>query len=214
MKITKFGHCCLLIEEGNLRILTDPGNFTNEQNSLTNIHVVLITHEHADHFHTESVKEIVKNNPNIRIITNSAVGKKLDEIEIKHEVIEGRDSGMVGEISIEAFDGKHEEIFKDLGQVQNTGYFINNTLFYPGDSFHDPEREVDILALPVAGPWCKIGDAIRYCLKVKPKRAFPVHDAMIKLESVGSTYKWLEMLFPPEDIEFISLKSGDSHDFN
>ncbi|MBI2052837.1 MAG: MBL fold metallo-hydrolase, partial [Candidatus Ryanbacteria bacterium] len=28
MKITKFGHCCLLIKENGVRILTDPGTYS------------------------------------------------------------------------------------------------------------------------------------------------------------------------------------------
>lgn len=43
MKITKFGHCCLLIEEHLLRILTDPGNY-NTTPDVENIDIILITH--------------------------------------------------------------------------------------------------------------------------------------------------------------------------
>lgn len=50
MKITKFGHCCLLIEENGVRILTDPGTYSTQQSEVKNIDFVLITHEHADHF--------------------------------------------------------------------------------------------------------------------------------------------------------------------
>jgi hypothetical protein len=28
LKITKYGHCCMLVEEKDSRILIDPGNFT------------------------------------------------------------------------------------------------------------------------------------------------------------------------------------------
>lgn len=56
MKVTKFGHCCLLIEEEGLRILTDPGSYSTRQNDVQNIDVILITHEHPDHLHIESLK--------------------------------------------------------------------------------------------------------------------------------------------------------------
>ena len=58
------------------------------------------------------------------------------------------------EVSIESIEGKHEYIYKGLPDVQNTGFFIAGKLFYPGDSFHNPQKKIDILALPVAGPWC------------------------------------------------------------
>ena len=56
MKITKLGHCCLLIETKDKRILTDPGSYTVEAHSkLGNIDYILFTHEHQDHYHLESL---------------------------------------------------------------------------------------------------------------------------------------------------------------
>ena len=213
MKIKKIGHCCLLIQTNNLTILTDPGTFTVEQNTLTGIDVILITHEHGDHFHIASVEEILKNNPHAKVITNSAVGKKLEEKGIAHSVVEGRDTLDVKGMIIEAFDGKHEEIFEEIGQVQNTGYLIDNTLFYPGDSFHKPEREVEVLALPIAGPWCKLPDAIRYALAVKPKKAFPVHDALLRPDLIGGSHKMYENILNAKGIEFTSMNDGDEKEF-
>ncbi len=70
MKITKFGHCCLLIEEKGVRILTDPGTYSTQQSEVKNIDFVLITHEHADHFHVDSLKALLKNNPQAKVIPN------------------------------------------------------------------------------------------------------------------------------------------------
>jgi L-ascorbate metabolism protein UlaG (beta-lactamase superfamily) len=213
MKIKKIGHCCLLIKTDTLTILTDPGAFSVEQNSITGIDVVLITHEHADHFHVESLQQVLKNNPNAQVITNSGVGKKLTELGIAHTIVEGRSSIVVKEVAIEAFDGKHEEIFEAIGQVQNTGYFIANKLFYPGDSFHNPNIPVDILALPVAGPWCKVPDAIRYALAVKPKKAFPVHDGMLQKDRIGGSHKIPEKVLTENGIEFVVMGEGEEKEF-
>jgi L-ascorbate metabolism protein UlaG (beta-lactamase superfamily) len=213
MKIKKIGHCCLLIQTNNVTILTDPGAFSTDQNSIIGIDIVLITHEHADHLHTDSLKEVLKNNPEAKVITNSGVGKKLDEVGIQYSLLEGRSQTEVGGVSIEAFDGKHEEIFEEVGQVQNTGYFIDNKLFYPGDSFHNPEKPVDVLALPVAGPWCRIPDAIRYALSVKPKKVFPVHDGMLQVERIGGAHKIPENVLSENGIEFIVMNEGDEKEF-
>jgi L-ascorbate metabolism protein UlaG (beta-lactamase superfamily) len=63
--------------------------------------------------------------------------------------------------------------------VQNTGYMIDS-LCYPGDSFNMPNKEVDILALPVLGPWMKMKDAIDYAKSIHPRIVFPVHDGPLK----------------------------------
>lgn len=213
MNIKKIGHCCLLIKTKSVTLLTDPGAYTIEQNSIQGIDAVLITHEHGDHLHIDSLKEILKNNPGITVMTNTSTGKKLDEVGIQYVIVEGRGNADVKGVSIEAFDGKHEEIFEEIGQVQNTGYFIDKKLFYPGDSFHNPQKSVDVLALPVGGPWCKIGDAIRYAIAVKPKKTFPVHDSSTKPDRRVFTFRSATVGLTRNGIEFVEMNEGDEKEF-
>ena len=64
------------MEQEGMKILTDPGSFTIEQNkSVQGVDVVLITHEHGDHFHVPSIHEVLKNNPKAVVVCNSAVAK-------------------------------------------------------------------------------------------------------------------------------------------
>lgn len=213
MNIKKIGHCCLLIKTDKITILTDPGNFSTGQNSVTGIDLILITHEHADHFHIESLKEVLKNNPKAHVITNSGVGAKLKELGINFSLLEGGATSTVGEVSVEAFDGKHEEIFEEFGQVQNTGYFIDGKLFYPGDSYIDPKKPVDILALPVAGPWCRIKNSIDYALKIKPRIAFPVHDGQLVRERIGGSHAAPQAVLSKNGISFVAMVEGDEKEF-
>jgi L-ascorbate metabolism protein UlaG (beta-lactamase superfamily) len=230
MKIKKFAQCCLVVEVGGRKILTDPGSYSTDQNSLIGIDAVVITHEHGDHFHAESVRAIVKNNPAAVIIANSSVGKKLDELGITHVIVEGRDKMKVGEVMIEAFDWRHEEIFEERGQVQNTAYLITGgsagigatgvagaqqTFLLPGDAYCDPgaAAKVDILALPVAGPWCRIPDALRYAIKVKPRAAFPVHDGALKDGASGFLYQMVEQVLKDKEITFSMLAAGSESEF-
>lgn len=210
MNITKIGHCCLLVKTKGLTILTDPGAFTVAQNTLTDIDIVLITHEHGDHLHVDSLKEILKNNPNARVITNESVKKILINESITCEILGNRSATEISGIDISAIEGKHEEIFEEFGQVQNTGFFIDNRFPYPGDSYIVPENPVEILALPVAGPWCKVSDAIRYALKVNPKKAFPVHDGQLQEGRIGGSHMAPKINLEKEGVEFIPLKDGET----
>ncbi|MCA9352426.1 MBL fold metallo-hydrolase [Patescibacteria group bacterium] len=213
MKVTKIGHCCLLIELETLTILTDPGAFSQEQNHITGINVVLITHEHGDHLHIESLKQVIKNNPDVQVYTNTATGKLLDGANIPYILLEGRDSISIQGTLIEACDAQHVEIFEDIGQVQNTGYFIADKLFYPGDAYANPEKPVEILTLPVAGPWARVADVIRYARDINPQRAFPVHDALLNEKGIGSQHKHCARELSAKGIDFISMSAGESHEF-
>lgn len=212
MIIKKIGHCCLLVKLDNgVTVLTDPGTYSTGQNDVTGIDLVLITHEHADHFHIESLAQVLAHNPNAQVITNSAVGKKLDEANIAYTLLEGDKSLDLSGVLLEAHDCTHEEIFEEFGQVQNTGYFIDGTLFYPGDAFCDPHKPVEILALPVAGPWCRIRDSIRYAISLAPKKVFPVHDG--NQRQVGVVHRVPSQVLPQHGIEWVSMNEGDEKSF-
>ncbi len=181
MKITKLGHCCLVINISDKRILTDPGayDYSRLPSDIVDISAILITHEHADHLHVESLKNLLLNNKDVIVITNTAVGKILEQEKIPYTKVEDKESFDLSGIKISGFGDKHAEIYDTFGRVQNTGYMIDS-LCYPGDSFNLPYEKADILALPVAGPWMRIKDALDYAKKVNPRVAFPVHDAIIK----------------------------------
>ncbi|MDP3764016.1 MAG: MBL fold metallo-hydrolase [bacterium] len=213
MKITKIGHCCLIIEEQGIKILTDPGAFSTTQNQITGVDVVLITHEHPDHLHIESLKTVLTNNPNAEVVTNTAVGKILDKDQIKYNILEDSGSINIKGIEIKGFGKEHADIYKTIIPVQNTGYFIADKLFYPGDAFYNPGIPVDILALPVAGPWMKISDALDYAKTIKPRICFPVHDGHIKEIGFGPIHNLPKNILKDLKIEFIVIKEGETEEF-
>jgi L-ascorbate metabolism protein UlaG (beta-lactamase superfamily) len=95
--------------------------------------------------------------------------------------------------------------------VQNTGFYIDETLFYPGDSFHNPKKDITILALPVAGPWMKLEEAIEYAKLIKPKVVFPVHDGMLRQEhQLGPTRRLPTLLLEPLGIKFVDMTEGST----
>jgi hypothetical protein len=93
--------------------------------------------------------------------------------------------------------------------VSNSAVFIDNALYYPGDSFFFPDIKVKVLALPVEAPWMKISEAVEFAKKVKPEFAFPVHDGRLNPERAGSSYKVPEVMLEKEGIKFVTLKNGE-----
>lgn len=208
MKIKKLGHCCLVIEVKGKRIMTDPSDFNYGGDSVLeeNLDLILITHEHADHLHIPTLKEILIKNPNVSIITNTSVGKLLEVENISYRKVEDQESFDFEGINIFGFGDIHAQIYEDYGQVQNTGYMIDE-FCYPGDSLTLPNKKVDILALPVLGPWLLMKDAINYAKEINPRIVFPVHDAPLK-PFAGFVYKIPEHFLSKVGIEFKKLEIG------
>jgi L-ascorbate metabolism protein UlaG (beta-lactamase superfamily) len=213
MKIKKLGHCCLLITDNGKTILTDPGLYSTSQNDVTGIDIVLITHEHPDHLHTESLQQILQNNSNAVVVSNSSVANILKDKNIPVQIIKEGDQESVLGFNLEGFGTKHADVFDTITPVENTGYFINDRLFYPGDALTDPKKPIDILALPVAGPWLTIRDALEYAIKLNPKNAFPVHDGMLVSGREGPVHFLTNAVLPTHGINFVVMKEGDEQEF-
>jgi len=217
MNIKKLGHCCLVLESEGIKILTDPGSFTTEPvKSVTGINIILITHEHTDHYHVESIQAVLANNPGATVVSNSAVAKLLAEKNIPCTVVGDTQSATVGGtndtggVLIEGFGKDHAIIYDTMGACENTGYFVAGKFYFPGDAFYDPKRPIDVLALPVAGPWMKISEAIDFAKLVKPRVAFGVHDSMI-VQGFGSFAAMMLQKFLKEDgIEYIAFAPGET----
>lgn len=207
MLITKLGHCCLLIESRGIRFLTDPGAYTTAQNSQKNIDYIVISHEHTDHLHVESLKTVLANNPGAQVICNASVGAILTKESIPFIKLSDGESRDCNGVTISAHGTNHETIYKTYELVENTGYMFDGKLFYPGDAFHKPDAPVDILAFPVTGPWCTIARAVDYALEVKPRVAFPVHDGNL-VRQTGITVRLPGIELPKAGIQFVALELG------
>ncbi|OGY37220.1 MAG: hypothetical protein A3E36_01330 [Candidatus Andersenbacteria bacterium RIFCSPHIGHO2_12_FULL_45_11b] len=211
MTITKIGHCCFYVEENDVGILTDPGAWTSEQNNQTGVSIVLITHEHADHFHIDSVKEVLKNNPAAKIITNSAVASLLEKEGITCEIVDDGQRVTIQGIEIAGFGTDHAIIYKTILTVMNTGYLIANKFFLPGDAFVNPNVPVKVLGMPMAGPWMKLSESIDWALALKPNACIPIHDGMLNPRQwiYGTPTKVLE----EAGIHFEPLEPGNSAEY-
>lgn len=216
MNVTKLGQCCLLIETKGKKILTDPGMYSVDAHAeLVGIDYILYTHEHADHFHLESLKKLLKNNPTAKVYANVSAGDLLEKEEIPYTLVEhGSDFTLGDEIDLKGFGTDHAIIHQSLGHMDNTGFLIDKRLWYPGDAFVNPNTEVEILALPIAGPWMKFSEAIDYAIMLKPKVAFPVHDAVMEANlRKNFLHRMPAMIFDKVGIEFVPLDSGETKEF-
>lgn len=177
MKITKYEHACMVVEDNGEAIIIDPGMWTTSLKVPENVVGIIVTHAHQDHLSLEIIEKVTIQNPNAQIIAHGDVLSDLDGFNVKpvavHETLH------VGGFELEFFGGEHAPIRSDWPTIANLGVLINKSLYYPGDSFAVPEKPVNVLALPISAPWLKFSEVAEFLLAVHPNNVFPVHDAIL-----------------------------------
>jgi L-ascorbate metabolism protein UlaG (beta-lactamase superfamily) len=178
IKITKYEHACFTVEKDSQILVIDPGNFTTDFIAPDHVIGIVVTHNHADHFDHELIANIIDKNPNAIIIGDESITNTIEAFRTK--TVAAGDSLTVGLFDLEFFGGNHASIREGVSLSPNLGILINDLLYYPGDSFFVPkDRGVDTLALPVAAPWLKISDTLEFLSAIRPRAAFPTHDAIL-----------------------------------
>ncbi len=204
MHITKFGHSCLLIEEGKDRILVDPGVFSTGWESLTGLTAVLVTHQHPDHADPAKLPGLLALNSDVQLFADPGSVKVLADAGIHATPV---DAGATLDLSttVEVFGDTHAVIHRDIPTVPNRGYLIAGRLYLPGDSLQVPSSPVEILGLPVAAPWMALKEAVDYLRAVDPTTVFPIHEKI--LANPAMAYGLLEKLKPAET-QWLNLDTG------
>jgi len=179
MKLTKFEHACLVAEIDGKKLVIDPGVFTIPLADVVHVVAIVITHEHPDHWTSDHLDQILRQNPGVKIYGPGGVVAAITA----HDVIEVKDGDTVEvePFTLAFYGEKHAIIHSSMPVIDNVGVMVNDTLFYPGDAFTIPPVPVDTLAVPAGAPWLKISEVIDYVTAVAPKRSFPTHEAVLSV---------------------------------
>ncbi|MFD4603026.1 MBL fold metallo-hydrolase [Streptomyces sp. NPDC058464] len=181
MRITHFGHACVLVEiERNgavARLLFDPGTYSAGFEDVRGLDAVLITHEHPDHVDVGRLGPLLGANPAARVIADPGSSRLLQEAGLRHETVGEGGTLTVADVPIRVLAGDHAVIHPQLPCVHNNGYLVDDRVLHPGDAFVLPNGPVDVLLLPTGGPWMKVSEAIDYLRAVSPRAAVPIHQA-------------------------------------
>ncbi len=211
MKIQKFLHSCLLLEKKGKRILIDPGSFSFIEGKIKpedigKVDAIFITHKHLDHFDPPILKKFVSFGQT-PIFTIEDIGNLLASDGLAYERIKPGSELNVEGFSVKVFDAPHGSL--PFAVPDNVAFMVDG-LLHPGDSLKPQQIEAcDILALPVAGPWVTLNDAVALVDALKPKKVIPIHDVFIKDFMLDRMYEvMIKPLMDTRKVEFLPLRLG------
>lgn len=220
MRIYKYIHSCLLLEEGDDKILFDPGHFSFVEGAVhpetfKDVSTVIITHQHPDHVDIPALKKILENN-RAAVITNTEGKTALEKEHIETVVLE-EGTYQTKNCTIQAIPAAHEAILSST-LPQNTAYVINNTFLNPGDSFAtqlSALQGIQALALPIMAPWTTELAVAQFAKMITSRIVIPVHDGYAKEFFLKQRYDNYEKYFSPLGITFQRMSNaGDILEIN
>jgi L-ascorbate metabolism protein UlaG (beta-lactamase superfamily) len=181
LKITFIGHSTLMFTFVGKTIHVDPVSAEADYTDMPKADLILLTHEHGDHFDTKVIKMLRK--PDTQLVLTKACAEKVAGL-----VMANGDVQTVGGFKIEAVPAYNIVHERSAGNPFHpkgigNGYIItfsDKRVYVAGDTENTPEmkqlRNIDIAFLPMNLPYTMspemVADAAR---AFKPKILYPYH---------------------------------------
>ncbi len=213
MELIKHGHACVVLADGDRRIVIDPGAFTDPV-AFAGADAVLITHEHFDHVEPERLRAALDASPALEVWTNRSVVRALEGavagLGSRVHVVGNGDAVTVAGFDVHVHGELHAEIHPEIPRIANIGFLVEGQVFHPGDALTVPDEPVPTLLLPVHAPWSRIADVLDYVRAVHADQAYAVHDGLLNDAGLSVVGGLLGERGPGTPTPFSRLVPGDS----
>ena len=209
MELTKFGHACVVLSEGDRRLVIDPGALSDAA-ALEGAGAVLVTHEHFDHFAPDVLRRAMDADPALEVWTNGSVAGQLDGVGSRVHVVGDGDAVTIAGFDVTVHGELHAVIHPDLPRIPNVGFLVDGVVFHPGDALTVPAEPVATLLLPVHAPWSKTAEVIDYVRAVDADQAYAIHDGLLNDTGLGVVATMLGEGGPGTPTPYSRLTPGDS----
>ncbi len=182
LKITFIGHGSVMFEFGGKTIHVDPYGKMGDYTKLPKADLILITHEHQDHFDMNAL-DIVRTPATALVVTETAAGRITGGI-----VMHNGDERTVMGLKIEAVPAYNLVHMRSEGvpfhpEGVGNGYIVtfgDKRVYLAGDTENIPEmkniRGIDIAFLPMNLPYTMTPEMVADAAKsFRPKVLYPYH---------------------------------------
>lgn len=202
LKITFIGHASLIFTFNGKVIHVDPVSEQADYSKLPKADIILITHEHSDHFDLSAIK-ILRTNQTKLILTETCARKISGGMVMKNgdvQIIQG--------IKFEAMPAYNMIHKRDNGQPFHpegvgNGYILtfgDKRVYVAGDTENIPEMKtlqgIDVAFLPMNLPYTMTPEMVADAAKsFRPKILYPYH------YGDTDTSELLELLKDEQEIE-------------
>lgn len=216
MKLTKFSHSCVRLEQDGAVLVLDPGAFSEVEEALEGATAVLVTHEHPDHIALDRVVAVLQGAPGIELwapqaVVDAVLGALGEDTEGRVHAVAGGEEFTAAGFAVRTYGGQHALIHPVIPMIANVGFVIDGSLYHPGDSLIVPDGiEVETLLVPVHAPWSKLAEVVDFVTSVRAARAFQIHDGLLNETGLGMVEGQLTRLSAPYGTEFRHLAVRES----
>ena len=199
MKIIWLGQAGLLFIKDGFKIMIDPylsdsvekinpASFRRQavDESLFEIKpdVIIFTHNHLDHYDPETVCRFISADTNIVVLSPASVWQEVRKIGGGNNYIQFNIHTVWTEngIKFTAVKAEHSDI-SAIGVIIDDGdkkYYVTGDTLYNEEIFGDIPNDIYAVFLPVNGVGNNMNmtDAKRFCERINPKVAVPIHCGM------------------------------------
>ena len=218
MRIAHLGHAAVLVETEAVRILVDPGNLAGGWHGLTDLDAVLVTHQHPDHLDPEHLPALLAANPSAKVYVEPSILELARAGDLpaldQAQALAAEEQTTIGDVLVTAVGGRHAVIHRDLPGLGNVGYVLRSegepTFFHPGDALDAAPRGVDVLAVPVYGPWAAMKETIDFVRAVGALEGFGIHDELLNDRGRALIGGRVDAM---TSTRMVDLRGGASHRF-
>lgn len=225
MKITWLGQAGLLFENNDIKIMIDPylsdsvekvnpNNFRRVpvMESVFEIKpdIMIFTHNHLDHYDPETVKHFIGEDTNMTVLSPKSVWDEVRKSggNNNYVLFNRGTSWTLKDVIFTAVKAEHSDC-DAVGIIIDDGakrYYITGDTLYNEEIFGDITEDIYAVFLPINGVGNNMNmiDAKRFCEKIKPNYAVPMHCGMFD-EIDMNKFEYTNKIIPEiyKEVEFL-----------